>query len=75
MEGRNDTGQIGDGLDVQLLFVESNPMGRPDAGIIGETTSGSRMLLRKAITNVFVSRTGCAGSVSRPTERIDRGCG
>jgi hypothetical protein len=75
MEGRNDIGQIGDGLDMQLFFVESNLMGWPDAGIIGETTSGSCMLLQKAITNVFIAHTGCAGSISRPTERVDRGCG
>ena len=72
MEGRNDIGPIGDGMDTQLFLVESNPMRRPDAGIIGDTPSRACMLLGKAITNVFITGTGCPGSISRPAERVHR---
>ncbi|KAG1828050.1 hypothetical protein DFJ58DRAFT_672439, partial [Suillus subalutaceus] len=40
--------------------------------IIGETPSGSCMLLGKAIPNVFIAGTGCPGSISRPEDRVYR---
>ncbi|KAG1827342.1 uncharacterized protein BJ212DRAFT_1294642 [Suillus subaureus] len=43
--------------------------GRNDIGPIGDELDMSCMLLGKAVPNVFITGTGCPGSISRPAEQ------